>query len=73
MPRRDGGESRKKCVDGIWLNPKYWSNGQSAAKLYTGECSTAIPGGEVARKRLAGEVVGICVADEDIACAQLKD
>lgn len=29
-------ESRKKQQDGTWLNPKYWGNGQSAAKIRIG-------------------------------------
>lgn len=33
-------ESRKNNVDGIWLNPKCFSNRQSAAKLRTEEGST---------------------------------
>ena len=41
-PKRDGYESRKKCVDGAGLNPKHYNNGQSAAKLRTGERSTTI-------------------------------
>ena len=41
-PKRDGSESRKKCVDGARLNPKHRNNGQSAAKLRTGERSTTI-------------------------------
>lgn len=56
--KRDGGESGKKYVDDIRLNPKCFYNGQSAAKLRTGECSTTIRNG-VHRKRLAVEVVGV--------------
>jgi len=36
------GESRKNELDGIRLNPKYCSNGQSASK-HESEGSTTIP------------------------------
>ena len=32
---RECNESIKKYWDDIWLNPKYYKNGQSAAKLPT--------------------------------------
>ena len=32
MSKRECYESRKNKLDGIWLNPKYLYNGQSAAK-----------------------------------------
>ena len=28
----DGGESRKKYIDGAWLNPKHFNNWKSAGK-----------------------------------------
>ena len=31
---RDGYESRKNWIDGVWLNPKHYYNGQSAAKTW---------------------------------------
>jgi len=37
--KREGGESRKKCMDSIRSNPKCFSNGQSATKPRTGEGS----------------------------------
>ena len=41
-PNCDGYESRKKYVDGAWLNPKHLYNGQSAAKPQIEEGSTTI-------------------------------
>ena len=38
--KRDGDESRKNLVYGIWLNPKCRNNGQSAAKPRIGEGPT---------------------------------
>lgn len=40
MSRRECDESRKNNVYGIWLNPKYQYNGQSAAKFQIGKGST---------------------------------
>jgi len=40
--KRECGESRKKLMDGIWLNPKCCYNGKSAAKPRTEEGSTTI-------------------------------
>lgn len=38
-------KAEKTCMDCVWLNPKRINNGQSAAKLRTGERSTTIPQG----------------------------
>ena len=40
MPKCEGSESRKNYLYGIWLNPKYRNNGQSAAKFRIGKRST---------------------------------
>jgi hypothetical protein len=32
MRKRDGNESKKKCIDSARLNPKHFYNRQSAAK-----------------------------------------
>lgn len=39
----NGGESEENLLDGIRLNPKYYENGQSAAKPRIEEGSTTIP------------------------------
>ena len=45
MSKRDSYESRKNNAYGIWLNPKYYYNGESAAKPRIEEGSTTIPKG----------------------------
>ena len=50
-------ESRKNRMDDARLNPKHRDNGQSAAKLRTGERSTTILARGVHCKRLTVEVV----------------
>lgn len=40
MSKRESDESRKNNTYGIWRNPKYYYNGQSAAKFRTGKGST---------------------------------
>lgn len=47
MSKREGDESRKNLLYGIWINPKCYYNGQSATKLRIGESSTTIPEMEV--------------------------
>ena len=64
-PMCDGGESRKKYVDCIRLNPKCHNNGQSAAKLRTGEGSTT-------KCFQAEDCGGHPETDEDIVCTSME-
>nr|DAG40772.1 MAG TPA: hypothetical protein [Caudoviricetes sp.] len=69
MRKCDGDESRKKWIDGAWLNPKrYLQNGQSAAKLRIGERSTTKWCASDWRILWWAPHVG-----EDIVCASLKE
>ena len=54
MSKRDSHESRKNKSDGAWLNPKHCNNGQSAAKLRTGEGSSTIPEGSTGKRSEMG-------------------
>ena len=65
MAKCDGYESRKKYVDGIWLNPKCCNNGQPAAKLRRGERSETIPQGSTPQA-IGGGSGRHLLADEDI-------
>lgn len=56
MRKRDSGESGKKYVDGIWLNPKCCDSGQSASKPLIEEGSTTIP---IGSRDINSEVVSI--------------
>lgn len=75
MSRRESDESRKNNAYDIWLNPKYFYNGQSATKPRIGEGSTTM---DVKSSRT--QVIGVrnCAltiqsdCDEDIVYARAE-
>ena len=69
MLRRDGRESRKKYMDGIWLNPTCYSKWEISSEALNRRTFNDYPVAGSRSKR--SEVVDIR-KDEDIVCALPK-
>lgn len=57
-------------MNGIWLNPKYFNNGQSAAKGRLGQGSTTIS--KESRAQAIGARSGIALCGIDIVWSLMK-